>query len=41
MPFAVTFVAGQGHMMGDASLVILPPLAALAFVRSDGTRSPG
>lgn len=32
MPLAVTFVAGQGHVMGDASLVILPPLAAVAFL---------
>ena len=31
MPLAVTFVAGQGHVMGDASLIVLPPLAALAF----------
>ncbi|WP_052488475.1 AbgT family transporter [Streptomyces sp. 150FB] len=31
MPYAVTFIAGQGHVMGDASMVILPPLAALAF----------
>lgn len=31
MPIAVTFVAGQGHVMGDASLIVLPPLAALAF----------
>ncbi|RZT87145.1 aminobenzoyl-glutamate transport protein [Pseudonocardia sediminis] len=31
MPFAVVYVAGQGHFMGDAAMVILPPLAALAF----------
>ncbi len=31
MPYAVTYIAGQGHVMGDASMVILPPLAALAF----------
>ncbi|GHH77095.1 p-aminobenzoyl-glutamate transporter [Streptomyces sulfonofaciens] len=31
MPYAVTYVAAQGHVMGDASMVILPPLAALAF----------
>lgn len=31
MPFAVTYVAGQGHVMGDASFIVLPPLAALAF----------
>jgi aminobenzoyl-glutamate transport protein len=31
MPFAVVYVGGQGHFMGDASMVILPPLAALAF----------
>ncbi|MEW2546533.1 AbgT family transporter [Streptomyces sp. NPDC047002] len=31
MPYAVTCIAAQGHVMGDASMVILPPLAALAF----------
>jgi aminobenzoyl-glutamate transport protein len=31
MPYAVTYIAAQGHVMGDASMVILPPLAALAF----------
>jgi aminobenzoyl-glutamate transport protein len=31
MPVAVTYVAGQGHVMGDASFIVLPPLAALAF----------
>lgn len=31
MPYAVTYIAGQGHVMGDASMVVLPPLAALAF----------
>lgn len=29
VPFAVMFVAGQGHVMGDASVIVLPPLAAL------------
>lgn len=31
MPLAVCFVAGQGHVMGDAGFLVLPPLAALAF----------
>ncbi|MBZ5735595.1 AbgT family transporter [Nocardioides sp. TRM66260-LWL] len=31
MPLAVCFVAGQGHVMGDAGFIVLPPLAALAF----------
>ncbi|MCW2757353.1 MAG: hypothetical protein JWO46_1099 [Nocardioidaceae bacterium] len=31
MPLAVCFVAGQGHVMGDASFLVLPPLAAMAF----------
>ncbi|RLV50887.1 AbgT family transporter [Nocardioides mangrovicus] len=31
MPVAVCYVAGQGHVMGDASFLVLPPLAGLAF----------
>lgn len=31
MPYAVVYLCGQGHFMGDAAMVILPPLAALAF----------
>lgn len=31
MPVAVCYVAGQGHVMGDAAFLVLPPLAALAF----------
>lgn len=31
MPYAVVYLCGQGHFMGDASMVVLPPLAALAF----------
>lgn len=31
MPLAVCYVAGQGHVMGDAAFLVLPPLAALAF----------
>ncbi|GAA4548946.1 AbgT family transporter [Amycolatopsis samaneae] len=31
MPVAVTLLAAQGHVMGDASMVVLPPLCALAF----------
>lgn len=31
MPYAVVYLCGQGHFMGDAALVVLPPLAALAF----------
>ncbi|ALE74152.1 MULTISPECIES: AbgT family transporter [unclassified Pseudonocardia] len=31
MPYAVVYLCGQGHFMGDAAMVVLPPLAALAF----------
>ncbi|MEJ8282049.1 AbgT family transporter [Pseudonocardia spirodelae] len=31
MPYAVVYLCVQGHFMGDAAMVILPPLAALAF----------
>ncbi|MFP5073235.1 AbgT family transporter [Pseudonocardia nantongensis] len=31
MPYAVVYLCGQGHFMGDAAMVILPPLGALAF----------
>lgn len=31
MPYAVAYLCVQGHFMGDAAMVILPPLAALAF----------
>ena len=31
LPYAVAFVACQGHVMSDASLIVIPPLAALVF----------
>ncbi|MEU9337606.1 AbgT family transporter [Streptomyces sp. NPDC048290] len=31
LPYVVTFVATQGHVMSDISALVIPPLAALAF----------
>ena len=31
LPYAVAFVACQGHVMSDPSLIVIPPLAALVF----------
>jgi aminobenzoyl-glutamate transport protein len=31
LPYLVAFVALQGHMMSDASFLLIPPLAAVAF----------
>ncbi|MBK1786014.1 AbgT family transporter [Prauserella sp. ASG 168] len=30
-PYAVALVAAQGHVMSDASMIVIPPLAALIF----------
>ncbi|WP_129843374.1 AbgT family transporter [Streptomyces sp. RFCAC02] len=38
LPYVVAFVACQGHVMSDISILVIPPLAALAF-RSAG-RNP-
>jgi aminobenzoyl-glutamate transport protein len=31
LPYAVAFVACQGHVMSDPSVIVIPPLAALVF----------
>jgi aminobenzoyl-glutamate transport protein len=31
LPYAVAFVACQGHVMSDPALIVIPPLAALVF----------
>jgi aminobenzoyl-glutamate transport protein len=31
LPYAVAFVACQGHVMSDPSIIVIPPLAALVF----------
>lgn len=31
LPYAVAFVACQGHVMSDIAMLVMPPLAALAF----------
>ena len=32
LPYVVAFVAAQGHVMSDPSLIVIPPLAALVFL---------
>jgi aminobenzoyl-glutamate transport protein len=32
VPYVVALVAAQGHVMSDASMVVIPPLAALVFL---------
>jgi aminobenzoyl-glutamate transport protein len=32
LPYVVAFVAAQGHVMSDPSMIVIPPLAALVFL---------
>lgn len=34
VPYAVAFVACQGHVMSDVAMIVLPPLAALVFLKA-------
>ena len=34
LPYVVAFVAAQGHVMSDPSMIVIPPLAALVFLEA-------